>query len=344
MPAKSKNPLRSIEMRVSQRDRQIYQAVVIEQRLQSAVATEHGIKQPRVSAIVRRVRKWRALPAPPGMEQFSREEQLRVAARDHRDRLVFWHQQAVVAWQSSKQTKHKVKVRKVKGEEVEERTVEVRDGDDRLFKVGLLAADKIVQFEGFDLRGNVDVSNNGRVPEPPKMVDEELYRGVKRKVMSGDFDTLGDEGVPGMWQQEAEKRNAEVIAAAAVAEETLAEEIPANAPLLACVTAVVEQKSSNQKPTVVEDEKLKSSSAECNKVLCKNERKTSQDNQQPAVTSKIKTDHLLYNAPPAEGARQRPPTPVSALVRGYCVPVQHVPDDEPPGTGEFRWANRPRGS
>ena len=72
---------------VSPRDRAIYEAVVIGCKSQRAVAIEHQLTQPRVSAIVKRVARWLSQGVPPGLGEIYRRDRLRLVSRVHRQRL-----------------------------------------------------------------------------------------------------------------------------------------------------------------------------------------------------------------------------------------------------------------
>ncbi|WP_254506733.1 hypothetical protein [Anatilimnocola floriformis] len=201
---KPKDPLKPI--RVRERDRLIYNAVKIQRRNQVAVGQEYGLTQQRVSAIVKRVEVWLSLPVPEGFQELNRVERLRQAGRAHRMLLEHLLNEAVAAWQGSQQPKIVRKNRTIKGEVVAETHAVTQSGDSRLFKNVLLAAERLIEFEGFDRHGNVDVSVTGRVPEALPITPVEAYREVKRRVFIGLFDTPGDEGIPGAWAEELKQR------------------------------------------------------------------------------------------------------------------------------------------
>src|SRR5689334_12558391 len=87
MSRKPKNPLAFLNMRVSVRDRAIFDAVRIHDRNQQAVAVEFGLSQQRVSEIVARVARWLSQPAPVGLNELPREARLRYLSREHVMRL-----------------------------------------------------------------------------------------------------------------------------------------------------------------------------------------------------------------------------------------------------------------
>jgi hypothetical protein len=206
---KNANPLKPIK--VSARDRAIYEAVMIDQKPQRTVAIEYKLSQPRVNAIVVRMTRWLSQGDPPGLNELYRRDRLRAVSRLHRMQLTKLHHEAVEAWHKSGDTTHTVKERVVKGEVVSrETTVHTRLRDRRYLADICAIADRIVAFEGFDELGNVDESCEGRLYEEPERTPVDGLREVKRRVMAGVCDTPGDEGIPGMWTKEMEQRNAVV--------------------------------------------------------------------------------------------------------------------------------------
>jgi hypothetical protein len=198
-------------MKVSARDQAIYEAVVIGGKTQRSMALEHKLSPPRVSAILKRVTRWLSQGAPPGLEEIYRRDRLRVVSRVHRLRLDQLYREAVEAWHKSDQTTHSLKEKVVKGEVVsQERQVHTQLRDRRYLQDICHIVDRIAGFEGFDKQGYVDESCAGRVYEEPERTPVDSYREVKRRTILGGFDTPGDEGIPGMWEEEMVRRNAEV--------------------------------------------------------------------------------------------------------------------------------------
>jgi hypothetical protein len=203
------SPLKVIQ--VSVRDRAIFEAVQVNCRSQRAVAVEFKLSQARVSAIVKRVARWLGQGAPPGFEELPRAARLRSVSRLHRMRLEHFLHEAVEAWQKSDSTTHTITEKVSKGEVVNRVTkVQTRNRDLRQMRHIAEIEDRITAFEGFDKQGKVDESCQGRVYEEPDRTPEEDRREVKRRIILGGFDTPGDEGIPGLWGEEMEQRNAEV--------------------------------------------------------------------------------------------------------------------------------------
>jgi hypothetical protein len=198
-------------MKVSARDQAIYEAVVIGGKSQRSVALEHKLSPPRVSAILKRVTRWLSQGVPPGLEEIYRRDRLRVVSRVHRMRLDQLYREAVEAWHKSDQTTHSLKEKVVKGEVVsQERQVHTQLRERRYLQDICHIVDRIAGFEGFDKQGYVNESCAGRVYEEPERTPVDSYREVKRRTILGGFDTPGDEGIPGMWEEEMVRRNAEV--------------------------------------------------------------------------------------------------------------------------------------
>jgi hypothetical protein len=203
------NPLRVLN--VSMRDRAIYQAVMVDGKSQRAMAVEHKLSQPRVSAIIKRVGRWLSQGVPPGFGELYRRDRLRVVSRLHRMRLEQLYCEAVEAWRKSDTTTHTIKEKTVKGEVVsQDRQVQTRLRDRRYLEDICAITDRIVAFEGFEKLGKVDESCDGRIYEEPERTPVDTYREVKRRTILGGFDTPGDEGIPGLWEKEMVRRNAEV--------------------------------------------------------------------------------------------------------------------------------------
>jgi hypothetical protein len=203
------NPLQV--MNVSARDRAIYEAVVIGCKSQRAVAIEHQLTQPRVSAIVKRVTRWLSQGAPPGLGEIYRRDRLRMVSRVHRLRLEKLYRDTYAAWEKSGEPTRSIKERTVKGVVVfQETTVHTAKVDRKYVTELREIEDRIVAFEGFDKRGQVEESCDGRVYEEPERTPVDTFREVKRRTILGGFDTPGDEGIPGMWEEEMKQRNAEV--------------------------------------------------------------------------------------------------------------------------------------
>jgi hypothetical protein len=203
------NPLRVLN--VSMRDRAIYQAVMVDGKSQRAMAVEHKLSQPRVSAIIKRVGRWLSQGVPPGFGELYRRDRLRVVSRLHRMRLEQLYCEAVEAWRKSDTTTHTIKEKTVKGVVVsQDRQVQTRLRDRRYLEDICAITDRIVAFEGFEKLGKVDESCDGRIYEEPERTPVDTYREVKRRTILGGFDTPGDEGIPGLWEEEMVRRNAEV--------------------------------------------------------------------------------------------------------------------------------------
>jgi hypothetical protein len=203
------NPMRVLK--VSPRDRAIYQSVMVDGKSQRAMAVEHKLSQPRVSAIIKRVGRWLSQGVPPGFGELYRRDRLRAVARLHRMRLEQMYLDTYAAWQKSGETTHMIHEKVVKGEVVSRDTkVLTRPLDPRYTRALNEIRDRIVAFEGFDKLGKVDESCDGRIYEEPERTPVDTYREVKRRTILGGFDTPGDEGIPGLWGAEMVQRNAEV--------------------------------------------------------------------------------------------------------------------------------------
>jgi hypothetical protein len=203
------NPMRVLK--VSVRDRAIYQAVMVDGKSQRAMAVEHKLSQLRVSAIIKRVGRWLSQGVPPGFGELYRRDRLRAVARLHRMRLEQMYLDTYAAWQKSGETTHMIHEKVVKGEVVSRDTkVLTRPLDPRYTRALNETRDRIVAFEGFDKLGKVDESCDGRIYEEPERTPVDAYREVKRRTILGGFDTPGDEGIPGLWEEEMVRRNAEV--------------------------------------------------------------------------------------------------------------------------------------
>jgi hypothetical protein len=203
------NPLRVLN--VSMRDLAIYQAVMVDGKSQRAMAVEHKLSQPRVSAIIKRVGRWLSQGVPPGFGELYRRDRLRVVSRLHRMRLEQLYCEAVEAWRKSDTTTHTIKEKTVNGVVVsQDRQVQTRLRDRRYLEDICAITDRIVAFEGFEKLGKVDESCDGRIYEEPERTPVDTYREVKRRTILGGFDTPGDEGIPGLWEAEMVRRNAEV--------------------------------------------------------------------------------------------------------------------------------------
>src|SRR5688572_5460180 len=124
------NPL--YPMKVTARDRAIYQAVKIDGKQQRAVAIEFKLSQPRVSAIIKRVTLWLSQGDPPGLGELYRRDRLRVVSRLHRMRLEQLFIETREAWLKSDQPKHTLRETVVKGVVIPLKTVHTRDRDWRL--------------------------------------------------------------------------------------------------------------------------------------------------------------------------------------------------------------------
>lgn len=95
----------------SERNRRIWEQVVLQQREQQDVAREFHITQQRVSQIIDHFHAWLAEQLPAGSEQFSQEEQLRLGLSTAYLRQQHLYLQAMRDGDASWQDKHAEKVR-----------------------------------------------------------------------------------------------------------------------------------------------------------------------------------------------------------------------------------------
>ena len=195
-------PMKLWEMKVSPRDRAIYSACKIEHKTQREVAAEQNLSQARISAIVKRVERWLGVMIPNGFEELGREPRLRAAMRTHQMRLENAYKQAMRAWEISLAPRETTREQIIKDQRVALKSSTGQNGHGVHLMNSVKIAERIVQFEGFELNGHVDVGIAGRLYEVPTRTSVEINREIKRRVLAGVNDTEGDEGVPGMWAEE----------------------------------------------------------------------------------------------------------------------------------------------
>src|SRR5688572_847215 len=95
----------------SERNRRIWEQVVLNQREQQDVAREFHITQQRVSQIIDHFHAWLAEQLPAGSEQFSQQEQLRLGLSTAYLRQQHLYLQAMRDSDASWQDKHAEKIR-----------------------------------------------------------------------------------------------------------------------------------------------------------------------------------------------------------------------------------------
>ena len=198
--------------RVSKRNFEIYVLCECEGLRQKDVAAKYRITQPRVSAIVHRVAQYLSSNCPGGFFELPREKRLVTLFRTHKMRLQHVYKESMAAWEKSKEGQHRVKLKPVKlegkdgkteiKEEVVERIVTNRHGDQRHLQNAVKYADRLMEFEGFDRRGHVDTTVAGRVFEAPDVTEVQAFRLIKERVYKGWYDTEGDKGPPEWFLQQ----------------------------------------------------------------------------------------------------------------------------------------------
>ena len=305
MARKKKSAMDAIDFTVSPRDREIWYAVEVQRRKSCVVAGEYKLSKSRITAILKRVGHWMGLLAPKGLDELPREARLRAACRTHLWKLREMEDIARAAFEDSKAGKTTIKRRFVKGELVyEEQTAQAQRPDRKYWADAITAAEKQMAFEGVDVRGQVDVSCAGRVPEAPPTTDVELHREVKMRAIRGDFDTPGDEGVPGAWRAEMEMRNAAV---ALSSEESSGE---GGGVVAGEVAAPVECRE----PLRGEDASFHGVKGDCggcgeggdsgSKVLTDSASQSAQEDKQTVVRCDAEKAKVLTNSPPKFSARR----------------------------------------
>jgi hypothetical protein len=95
MPRKFTHDADKFQIHVSARDREIYEAVAVQGRLQREVAAEFKISQPRVSKIVQRAFKWLCQTAPGGLPEMPRPQRLYGVSRTYKMKLEYYEQRAM---------------------------------------------------------------------------------------------------------------------------------------------------------------------------------------------------------------------------------------------------------
>jgi len=185
--------------RITPRDYEIYELCKGQGQRQKDVAAKYRITQPRVSTIVNRVAQFLGTNCPIGYFELPREKRLVTLFRTHRMRLEHAFEEAMAAWNKSKEGQHRCKFKPVKGtkdHELIERIVTNRHGDQRHLDKALKYADRLMEFEGFDRRGQVDTTTDNRIYEAPDVTEIEAMRRIKAAAYRGDYDTEGDKGPP----------------------------------------------------------------------------------------------------------------------------------------------------
>jgi hypothetical protein len=255
------------------------------------------------------------MPAPPGLDEQPRVERLRTASRTHMMQLRCLQQEAMAAWHESKKPKQtrKSKGAATAGESVPEASVMTQHGDRRHWQDAMFATERIIEFEGFDRSGHVDVSCDGRVPEAPKQTNNELFRDIKRRVMTGFFDTPEDEGVPGAWEKEMRMRNAAVAAKSPGVGSIFGQQNtatansgrPENRPdpfAVARPTDVISAKGPSEfsgQPSLAEGVMLPENTEGPGELLYPNATTSAQSAEQQVVTTKTESQKVLLNSSPA---------------------------------------------
>ncbi|WP_254513373.1 hypothetical protein [Anatilimnocola floriformis] len=290
-PKKEKDILKP--MHVSERDKRIFHEVRVDGRSQTEVGSKYGLTQPRVSKIITRVELWLSQPVAKDFAELPRADRLRAAARLHKMRLEKMYDEALSAWEASRKPRTIRKTKMVKGESVPDPEVQSQNGDARLWKCVIIAMKELSAFEGFNGRGEVDASTAGRVWEPV-LKDEAVNREVKRRTMLGMFDSPGDEGILGAWGNEMAARNAQLAAEPAdagginpsTASDDRAEEYQS-----AC-----DHGSAGASPSLSDDcvEVCDPPVSGCYKRLYENGSESTKSVEQQCVTTKEKSDNLLY--------------------------------------------------
>ncbi|WP_254508250.1 hypothetical protein [Anatilimnocola floriformis] len=285
-PKKEKDILKP--MHVSERDKRIFHEVRVDGRSQTEVGSKYGLTQPRVSKIITRVELWLSQPVAKDFAELPRADRLRAAARLHKMRLEKMYDEALSAWEASRKPRTIRKTKMVKGESVPDPEVQSQNGDARLWKCVIIAMKELSAFEGFNGRGEVDASTAGRVWEPV-LKDEAVNREVKRRTMLGMFDSPGDEGIPGAWGNEMAARNAQLAADGAnqsTASDDRAEEYQ----------SAFDHGSAGASPSLSDDcvEVCDPPVSGCYKRLYENGSESTKSVEQQCVTTKEKSDNLLY--------------------------------------------------
>lgn len=88
---------------VSDLERLIHRQVAIEARSRRSVAAEHQLSELRVAKIVARVNRWLSEPHPVGLNEPPRQQRLTAALTDYRDKLQYYQERALAAFERSKE-------------------------------------------------------------------------------------------------------------------------------------------------------------------------------------------------------------------------------------------------
>jgi hypothetical protein len=185
--------------RISRRDFEIYELCKGQGLRQKEVAAKFKITQPRISTIVNRVAQYLGTNCPAGYFELPRETRLVSLFRTHRMRLDHTFEEAMDAWKKSKEGQHRCKYKPVKGTkdfELVERISTNKHGDQRHLQSAVKFADRLMEFEGFDRRGQVDTTIDNRIYEAPDVTEIEAMRLIKERAYRGEYDTPGDQGPP----------------------------------------------------------------------------------------------------------------------------------------------------
>jgi hypothetical protein len=154
-------------MKVSQRDQEIYERVVVQRQPQRQVGLHFQISQQRVGKIVSRVARWLSQTAPYGLDEIPRPQRLYLVARTYKMKLEYYEARALRAFDKSEEESF------VYTEEIKEGK---RTGNGKLQKKNprpdaklLLAAKGFAaaqaEFEGFAPNGAVARNNDDRLHE-----------------------------------------------------------------------------------------------------------------------------------------------------------------------------------
>jgi len=169
-------------MRVSARDREIYEQVEIQGKPQRTVGIELGLSQPRVAAILKRVRKWMQTPQPPLKDEGDREARLREQSRAYRLRLMHYVMEALRGWMESRKAVHTVKtIKDSEGKIIrEEHTAKTSPGNCKFLETAMRFSLALLKFDGMDASGEVDLSTENRLVEPPALTKDEFVVEFKK--------------------------------------------------------------------------------------------------------------------------------------------------------------------
>jgi hypothetical protein len=191
--------------RVTRRDFEIYEFCRVRGKTQREAADKFRISQARISKVIERVTEYYSLPDPTE-RGLSRQQRARAAARLYEQRLDYGYDQSLAGWEVSLDSHHRVeqtsKVTPAEGTvptktpEKEKRTATGKKPDPRFLAQMEKFATMRIKFEGFDERGNIDVSDKGRLLDIPDKQHIIANRELKKAAFQGDFDTEGDIDYP----------------------------------------------------------------------------------------------------------------------------------------------------